>query len=293
LFMTPPDLYQIPIDPIPDFATLCAMTRPPIDILAIVTATYKYVWSERFYLIRLGIAPFVIAWMNVILVGVIEQDITLLRRGLFMLPSVLVEGWLVAQFLRTVLTNEHWPQSLPRHLPRPIPPAIFLRIRGLLGAIVIYMLCSLVTNASIGSVLTAYPDLLSPGDTTAASPPSPGMGIAFLMLVVAIFQFRLFFLHVPMVINVPFHVYFSMTRPGVINLQMVAVWVAVQIPVLAITFLVLQPVAQASMGTDAAAYAAFLITSGLVAMSQLLLAVLGSTAIAHVVFSTLLQNKAR
>lgn len=269
------------------------MNRTPINILSIITATYQYVWAERFYLVQLGIAPFIIAWINTILVGVIEEDLSFLRRGLLMLPSILVEAWLVSQFLRTVLTNEKWPQSLPRNIPRPVPPAILLRVRGLLGAIVIYILTALIINAAVGSFITTYPDIIPKSNITEPHTPSDGMGIAMVMIAISMIQFRLFFMHIPMVVNIPFRTYLSITHGAIVNIQMIAVWIAVQIPVLILTLMIIPPLAIASMGTDPTSYIAFLVTSALSVLSQMCMSILGSTVISYLLFPTLIQHRAR
>lgn len=270
------------------------MNRPPVDILSVVTAAYRYVWAERFYVLRLGMVPFVVACINTILVGVIENDISFLRRGLLMLPSILVEAWFVTQFLRTLLAGERWPQPLPNPMPRPIPTAILLRARGLLGAIVVYLLTSLVINAALGSLLTAYPAMVSgAAEDSAVQSSSEGMGIATVMMAVAIVQFRLFFMHIPMVVNIPFRSYLSITHRGMVNIHMMAVWIAVQIPVLVVTFMMIPPLAMVSMGTDMVSYMAFLGASVFSVMSQMVMAVLGSTAMALLLFPTLVQRGGR
>lgn len=265
------------------------MENPPIDMIQITVSTYRRLWAERFYLIQLGFLPFMVAWLNFVVINLVDSDVTLLRRGLWMLPSVLAEGWLVAQFLRTVLTGERWPILMPRPIPRPIPAGIIARMRGILGAIILYTLCSLTINAAVGGLFTLFPELLSKPSPQAAVP-AVGSSIAFAFLIFSIFQFRLFFLHVPMVVNAPFMTYLSMTHRPMINVQMVGVWMAVQVPLLAVIFVTLQPLIAMGQGEGILSFIAFLVVAGFSVMGQMLLAVLGSTALSQLIFPALFKK---
>ncbi len=258
------------------------MENLPIDMIQITASTYRRLWGERFYLIQLGFLPFMVAWLNFVVVNVVDPDVTLLRRGLWMLPSVLAEGWLVAQFLRTVLVGERWPMVAPRPLPRPVPASIMGRIRGVLGGIILYTLCSLMISAAVGGLFTIFPELLAT-PTEQAVVPLGGSSIALAFLVFSVFQFRLFFLHVPMIVNGSFVTYLSMTHRPIINVQMVGVWMAVQVPLLAVIFILLQPLIAIGQGDSILSFAIFLIVSGFSVIGQMLLAILGSTAIAQVI----------
>jgi hypothetical protein len=266
------------------------MDNAPIDIIQITTKTYRRLWAERFYLIHLGVLPFILASLNFVIVNVAYPDVSLLRRGLLMLPATLAEGWLVAQFLRTVLTGERWPILMPRPLPRPIPSAIFLRMRGILGGIILYVLSVVMMYGAIGGLLTVFPEMMNPKSTETQMPPQV-LALSFAFLVFGIFQFRLFFLHVPMIVNVPFKSYLSATQRVITNVQMIGVWIAVQVPLLVGISLILRPFMMMGQGDGIVSFILFLIISALNVMGQMVLAVLGSTAIAFVIFGPLLQGQ--
>ena len=124
------------------------------DIINAVMNTYALIWRERAYLLRLAAVPFVISLINFLFIGLIADDVTPLRRGLLMFPAMVAEGWLVAQFLRTVMTGERWPVMRPEH--GKIPITLLLRVRGLMTCAIVYVLIVLLSNGVLGLTATLF-----------------------------------------------------------------------------------------------------------------------------------------
>ena len=115
---------------------------PVFDLFSFVRSTYVILWRERAYLVRLAAVPVLIIMINVVAVTMADDMLTPLRRGLCLIPAMMAEAWLVAQFLRTLMTGERWPMPVPDDVRRggPIPLSIRRRVRGLLSAMISYML---------------------------------------------------------------------------------------------------------------------------------------------------------
>jgi hypothetical protein len=249
---------------------------PPIDILSTVTNAYRRLWAERFYVTRLGVVPWVVIFINLILVEVLVEDATLLRRSLYMLPSMIAEAWIVVQFLRTILTNERWP--MPR--PAAITPALIERARAMLAGLLFYLLISLGTNA-FGGILAMTLPTPGPQDTTMSVDPADQtlmLGI-LAFFVILIFNFRLLWLHVPLIAGLSIPRYLAATKPLVINFQLMAVWFTSLMPAFLI-LVILSPLSSLSNGDDILAFLAFLALSAISSAAQIVMMLAVSSAIA-------------
>ncbi len=251
---------------------------PSFDIIAVVTATYRVLWSERFYLIRLGLFPVMVIYINFVLLSL--TDLPPLRHGLLMLPATAAEAWMISQFLRTLFTRERWPITLPRGFAGPLPPQLLDRARGLLSSILYYALVTLFFNVLMGLMLTFSPPAV-PGSGAKAPPPDPGfMSIMLVVFILMIAQFRLMWGHVPMVANIPFKRYLSLTKNWVVNIHMIGLWLAASLPIMAVTILILRPLMPLANGDSLPAFIAFLIVAFANVVAQIILALASSTAIA-------------
>jgi len=91
------------------------VSKPKFDFNMMDAAGYGFyrVWTERHYLLKLATIPLLIKFACMITVMVLGIQGNILRQGLVLFPGVLAEGWVLAQFLRTLLKGERWPTILP------------------------------------------------------------------------------------------------------------------------------------------------------------------------------------
>ncbi|OIN87769.1 MAG: hypothetical protein AUJ12_00595 [Alphaproteobacteria bacterium CG1_02_46_17] len=105
---------------------------------------YYRVWVERAYLLRLALIPVFIKFACTIAIFALDLDENPLRQGLVMLPATFAEGWVLAQFLRTLLMNERWPIMLPQ-VPNPnIVRQLLNRARGIVASVLVYVLLGML-----------------------------------------------------------------------------------------------------------------------------------------------------
>lgn len=203
------------------------MTAPDFDIPNTAVAAYQRIWAERVYLAKLMLVPLLIKAVcetGVLYAGV-EHD--LIRHTLIMLPSYFAEGWLVAQFLRTVLTGERWPYPVDlSSVANEV--AIVRRVRGLLACIISFVL-TMMGIALLGSVLQS----LTPegSATSAATSTDPIAHILPLIAIIAsIVLFRFLWLPIPLVVNTRIQDYVQITQGFLTPMRLFALWLMVSIP---------------------------------------------------------------
>lgn len=248
------------------------------DVVTIVTQTYRTLWAERFYILRLSVVPIAVIYINFLMVQMMGDDVSVLRRGLYIIPAMIAESWIVAQFLRTFLTKERWPMSPPTGMNDPVFPARLARARALLAAMIFYVLVSLATNALAG-VLAG---LMPVGDVPAAPDPAanPIFFIVFLVLMIGVLQFRMLWLYIPLVMGQPLARFVRATNLWIVNIQLIGVWLATVVPVFMAVMLVIKPLVLIETNVAVAAFILMLVTSAFQVVAQLVLALAASVAVA-------------
>ena len=116
------------------------------NIMDAVGYGYYRVWQERTYLGKLAFFPFLIKLACVIGVYVLGLESNILRQGLILFPAYLAEGWMLAQFLRTLLKDERWPVFVPEQAGQDFLTKLMPRARGIIAATLVYTLLELFTN---------------------------------------------------------------------------------------------------------------------------------------------------
>lgn len=206
---------------------------------------YYRVWVERSYLLKLALIPLMIKFACAIALFVLKYDHNILRQGLVLLPGVLAEGWVLAQFLRTLLRNERWPTYLPPDIDDKVLDWLLVRARGIVAAVLAYGLIALASYAvrylAFGVVLVdiGVPD----GDVghlaTATDPDSrhitinPLVIIPMLGLTVALFWgFRLMWVYIPFSVLMPLRDYLTALGGWMASLRMMALFFCCTMPVI-------------------------------------------------------------
>ncbi len=173
--------------------------NPDFDAIDKSMQAYKAVWHGRFYLARLFMIPFlikVICYMIIFYLGY-EEDI--LRQTLVMIPSFFADGWLIAQWLRTLGRGEKWPYKY--NLDENGMPKERLRIKGILSSMQVYVLIKLVIGG-----LVAFAIIMNENSSKdVAGEVTQGSVLGFIFGVIAIISsvwcYRFAWLHVPFALN--------------------------------------------------------------------------------------------
>lgn len=189
------------------------MTTPaqPFNFDLIDSAGYGYhrVWEERHYLLRLALVPFIIKLATTMAIYVLGIEANLLRRGLIMLPAVFAEGWMLAQFLRTLLMGERWPMALPDPGDHARMALLVERARGIISSTIVFVLISIAATMAASLIFTIEPGMEA--RQSQAAQQGDGGFIFFLIACVLmgamLWGFRLLWVYIPYAVLMPVTTY--------------------------------------------------------------------------------------
>lgn len=223
------------------------------DVMEASFYGYRRVWSERAYLARLAFIPILMKFASMVVVISFEYQDNFLRQGLIMLPASFAEGWLLAQFLRTLLMEERWPTILPQKTDGPEMARLILRAQGIVAATLVYVLILLSEYVlrhwlflmeGIASSQAELANVQTGAKEVASAEGNPIMLIpAVLLLLGSIWAFRLMWLHVPFSVLMAPREYLRNIAGFVTSIRMMAVFLASIIPLFFLAGVVSQGIA--------------------------------------------------
>jgi hypothetical protein len=210
------------------------------------------VWVERAYLLKLATIPLLIKFACMITVMVLGVDNNILRQGLILFPGVLAEGWVLAQFLRTLLKGERWPTILPAEIDDTLLDRILLRARGIVAATLAYGLIALglylVRYLSYGLMFGDF-NASQEDVATLLRPPEAGedpkLNVNPLMLFplivasVALFwAFRLLWVYIPLSVLMPVEDYLKKVGGMMSSVKMVVLYFCTMTPIMFVMIII-------------------------------------------------------
>jgi hypothetical protein len=231
------------------------------DIIDSVGIGYKKAWEERAYLLRLAAVPMLVKLICLVIVFATDNMHDFLRQTLILLPAHFLEGWLLAQFLRTLLCGERWPIKVDTEREDHI---LFMmrRARGIISAVLIYVLIKMglgvlmaagefarkrakeqrdkLADAQAGSDKGATSPAAKGSSADAGAPDLPAQigpeaAIAGLVLIgVLIWAFRYLWLYIPAAVNMPLTAFTNKMGGFLISLRLLGVWIIAVTPILLI-----------------------------------------------------------
>lgn len=222
------------------------MSQFNFDIMDAAGYGYYRVWKERTYLLKLIAIPILIKFASMVALAVMSEDSSLLRQGLVLLPSDFAKGWVVAQFLRTLLLNERWPTILNEMPDNTALARLLLRARGIIAATLTFVLISMAGNLMLYFLLGSLPaetlhqmkqgtvqDLATLDQQTAGQDVSlnPLVYIpSVLGLLASLWLFRLLWLYIPFSVLMPFKDYLSAVKGFMSSLRMLVLYFSCMAP---------------------------------------------------------------
>lgn len=168
------------------------------DLIDAVSFGYGSVWKERAYLFKMMIVPILIKFASMVIIVAQGFEDLPLKQGLILIPAALVEGWLLAQFLRTLVKQERWPIVLDEEPDERTLVYLMNRARGIVACCLVYVLLMLVTFAlksGFDALTVAHIFPAAPEDPAAQDPRMMAMAIS--LLVIGLWAFRFYWLYIP------------------------------------------------------------------------------------------------
>ncbi len=260
-----------------------------IDVVQSAMMGYKTVWEERQYLLKLLWAPLFIKFVSTVILYVSIDDALEFRHAFIMIPSYFVQGWLVAQFLRTILTGERWPMRLSN------PPAekeikfMLWRARGILACILCFVVISMAQTAA-AIFMGGFKDIVETQPEIATSSSTiPMFMAAVAIMVFAVWGFRLFWLYIPLVILSPLKAFIHEIRGFKTSLYMIGIWLMIVIPITFVISLlsgIVGSIAQGASVTD-------FITIFIYVVGEVAIQIVTVTALAYALKDVLIKYGAK
>lgn len=215
------------------------MTAPipePFKFDLVDSAGYGYVrvWMEREYLLRLAVFPILIKFICAVAVFAVGAQGDMLRTGLIMLPGMLAQGWVLAQFLRTLLMNERWPQQLPKERDDVAIAALVLRARGIVSSTLVFVLIHVISTVIVWGMLQLAP--ADPAAVEQSADVPDAMRILIIIpligfMLASIWAFRLAYLYIPYVVLMPARVYLARLGGFMTSVWMLGLFMVTMVPI--------------------------------------------------------------
>ena len=232
------------------------------DLIDAVSFGYGAVWAERAYLLRMAIVPILIKFASMVVIVAQGLNDTPLSQGLAFIPATLVEGWLLAQWLRTLIKNERWPIILHEEPDEKTLSYLMLRARGIVSCCLVYVLLMLTTyflKYGYEQLIDAY----LPKDVLEQGAPQDIRTLPFVLIamVAGIWSFRLFWIYIPFSVLVRPMEYLKYMGGFSASLRLLGVFLISMVPTLVLATLISSVIVSpfAHGGDDAQKIGQFLI----------------------------------
>lgn len=239
------------------------------DLIDAASFGYSAVWTERAYLLRLAIVPILVKFATMVIVVAQGLSETPLIQGLAMIPATLIEGWLLAQWLRTLIKDERWPIILYDEPDEQTLSYLMTRAQGIVSCCLVYVLLMLMTHF----LVFGYDQLIAtymPKEALEAGEVQDVRLLPFIMLamIAGLWSFRLYWLYIPFAVLVRPIEYLKYMGGFTASLRLLGLFLIGMVPTLVVASLISSVVvAPFSHGSESAQK-----------IGQFLLLLLGSAA---------------
>lgn len=245
---------------------------------------YKTVWDERKYLMRLALIPLVIKLISTVVVFSLGYEEDFIMQGLITLPAAFAEGWLLAQFLRTLLMQERWPIMVDDPITDSQMSSLLLRARGIMSGTILFALITFLAYGFKQVYLIFYNmsgGSLEPGSPAAEqAAANPIYFIPALFLIFAsIWVFRYMWLYIPATVLMPLGDFLKKIGGLMASVRMMGVFLVSVMPcmILAVLFSNLAAALLGGAESDVGRFALVIIS----VIFEILISIITTTAMAY------------
>ena len=210
------------------------------DLIDAASFGYGAVWAERAYLLKLALVPFLIKFASMVIILTQGFEGEILKQGLILIPATLTEGWLLAQFLRTLIKQERWPIILEQEPDEKTLTYLLTRARGIVACCLVYVLLMLVTYVfKFGYDYLTETNILPNVETAQTTAPNPAFMIfGILGLVFGIWSFRFFWMYIPFSVLVGARDYLKYMGGFTSSLKLMGLFLISMVPTLVLAMII-------------------------------------------------------
>ena len=263
------------------------------DLIDAAGYGYHRIWAERTYLMRLALIPLILKFACAVLAHSLGYSEDFLRRGLIMLPSVFAEGWVLAQFLRTILMGERWPMPLPERGDEAAFARVILRARGIISSTLVYVLISVISTVlawgafEMNGMTQAVVDQQA-GVAPVAEEVAPAGGNPILLIpavaaiLLSIWSIRLLWVYIPYAVLMPARTYLKKLGGFMASVRLAGLFLICMVPINVLAVMLVQGLMSpyGKSLADAPDYVSFLVIF-IGALTDLVVGILITAAMAY------------
>jgi len=220
------------------------MTQEPakFNIIDCAAASYRLVWDERGYLLRLAGIPILIKFICYIVSLYYNESGNVIRMSLFMLPSYFAEGWMLCHFIRLITQGQRRPYQMTGDEVADLKAARtsgLPLIRGVLAFVLINLFMALFFMVMMSFV---PPEMLKQGTPINPEdiPQSAALGM-MVMLALVFVLFRFVWIYIPMAAGFHPKSYIDRTHKLSMTFKLIGVWAMCFIPTIYLMQMIISP----------------------------------------------------
>ncbi|MEZ5814504.1 MAG: hypothetical protein R3E13_07305 [Alphaproteobacteria bacterium] len=220
------------------------------DFVECAGKSYLFLWERRRDVLRLS--AMAVAVKIVFFVGFVVFDLQqdILRQGLFLLPSYMLEGWVVAHLMIMALHHEVLKSGERKKSFLPAPEELDGAIKA---SMIVYVLLKMGLSVLGGIMFNGVQGLPE------GPPPDPGFDtfvVVLAMLGFVVWAFRFLWLYVPVVMGRGMIEFVRRFRPFMSSFSFLGVWGMCFVPPLLLLMLFSQISGTLAAGSILAAFQA-------------------------------------
>jgi hypothetical protein len=187
---------------------------------------YRFSWDERRSLAHYALWPVLLKVATFVVITLLGFEKNLLRQGLMLLPAYFLEGWLIAYAARFAMFGERRPEPLNPEAGDGSPLAADRR-RAILAGILAYLLIKLVSALLAGVTMSVG---ATPPPAGTPAPPPESYVVIMALVVIGVWAFRLFWLHIPIMLDYPVLKFLKRIEGFRTSLQLIGLWIVCMVP---------------------------------------------------------------
>lgn len=262
------------------------------DFVESAAAGYRYVWQERYTLLPLVSLPLAVKMGSYAAIYLMDLGENVLRQGLVLMPSYLLEGFIVALVIRMAIFGERYNSLFESGEKEQYSPD---RRRVIMAGVVIYLMTKLISSFMAGWMMIAREVEKIPEMPR----PEPGGSEVYVMsimiMIFMIWAFRYFWLYVPAVMDIPAQVFLKRIAGFMSSIYIAGLWMLCFVPMAVVLVVIARMLMTVFPGVDEAT--ASPIYSILMALVQpaieMIIALTSSVAMAYAVRSVMSEPQQR
>jgi len=194
------------------------------EIVDTVGKAFLVTWEERVYLLRLALVPIIIKIVSYFFALQFVEPQDILKLALFMLPAYFVEGWMIAHWVRTLMTNHRWP-FVPSGDLQQDQKEITVRSQGIMRGALAFVVINFLMAGFFAAVFAVLPPDINPEEA------DPTLALfSFAVMISLFFLFRFVWIYVPLSVGISLKKYMEISNPVRFTFSLIALWLVCFVP---------------------------------------------------------------